>query len=422
MLRPSLARRLRATRKSFLVLLLAGIALLTSVGAGWAAGTMTITCIDVGQGDATLVESPSGMTLLFDSGRNGRGTSIVVPYLQSRGIATLDYMVSSHYHDDHIGGSDEVYNAVGVNEAVLDRGWTYTTLTYGDYASAVAADRQTLTHGQVIDMGEGVTVTCVALNGNNVVSAPFNDSSEENEYDVCLLIEYGGFDFFAAGDLTGGGSGSGDIESSIVSLVGDLDIYRVSHHGSNTSSNATFLQGVQAEVSIISVGSNGYGHPTQDVLNRLVTYGSFVYQTEVGAGGTLPATDLSVVGGHVVITTDGINDYTVDGDIWAIDEETASPVALDLPAAFSLTGNYPNPFNPATEIVFYSEIEGRGLLRIFDVKGRSVVEQSFFANSGSNRLEWRGVNDAGRVVPGGVYLYSVSTPGGSGQGRMLLLK
>jgi hypothetical protein len=304
----------------------------------------------------------------------------------------------------------------------LDRGWTYTTLTYGDYASAVAADRQTLTHGQVIDMGEGVTVTCVALNGNNVVSAPFNDSSEENEYDVCLLIEYGGFDFFAAGDLTGGGSGSGDIESSIVSLVGDLDIYRVSHHGSNTSSNATFLQGVQAEVSIISVGSNGYGHPTQDVLNRLVTYGSFVYQTEVGAGGTLPATDLSVVGGHVVITTDGINDYTVDGDIWAIDEETASPVALDLPAAFSLTGNYPNPFNPATEIVFYSEIEGRGLLRIFDVKGRSVVEQSFFANSGSNRLEWRGVNDAGRVVPGGVYLYSVSTPGGSGQGRMLLLK
>ena len=418
----SFASRVRSVRTSFLTLLLAGSAVFAFSATVLAAGTLTITCLDVGQGDATLIESPSGMTLLFDGGDNGRGSGVVVPFLQSKGLGSLDFMAASHYHSDHIGGLDEVYDAIPINVAVLDRGWTYTTLTYSSYASTVASQRQTLTHGQVIDLGEGVTVTCVALNGNGVVSSPYDNSSYENEYDVCLLVQYGGFDFFAAGDLTGGGLNYKDIETAVAPLAGDLDVYRVSHHGSVSSSNENFLQGVQAEVAVISVGSNSYGHPAQVVLDRLVSYGSFVYQTETGSGGTLPAGDLSVVGGHVVITTDGVTEYTVDGDVWTIDEDSGSPVADGPPTSFFLAGNHPNPFNPTTEILFHTEKEGPGLLRIFDVAGRSILDQDFHATSGSNRLIWRGVDDGGRIVPGGVYLYQVSTPCGSGQGRMLLLK
>lgn len=409
---------LRISRAGALLLL--GCLTLLPAGA-LATGTLTITCIDVGQGDATLIESPSGMTLLFDGGENGKGTGVVVPYLQSRGVSSLDYMAASHYHSDHIGGLDEVYNAVGVTTAVLDRGWSYTTATYNSYASAVASKRQALTAGQVIDLGEGVTVTCVALNGNGQVASPYTSSTKENEYDVCLLVQYGGFDMFIAGDLTGGGLSYEDIETSVGPVAGDLDIYRVSHHGSESSSNASFLQDVQAEVAVISVGNNSYGHPAQSVLDRLVAAGSFVYQTETGSGGTLPAQDRTVVGGHVVITTDGIAEYTVAGDLWTLDEQNGSPAVL-APAAFALQGNFPNPFNPSTQILFRSERGGPGTLRIFDVAGRSVLEQRFQTLAGENRLDWRGTDQRGQSVPAGVYLYVVNTPSGDGRGRMMLLK
>ena len=387
-----------------------------------AADDLIITLIDIGQGDSTLIQSPSGRTMLFDGGKNGRGTSVVIPFLQTVGVDTLDYMVASHYHDDHIGGLDEVINAIPVREAAYDRGWTYGTQSYASYASAVASKRQTIEPGQVIDMGAGVIVTCLALNGNNQLSPPFNNSSEENEYDICLLIEYGGFDYFQAGDLTGGGLSYDDIETSVASLVGDIDVYHVSHHGSNSSSNAAFMQAVQAEVSVISVGNNGYGHPAQPVLDRLVQYGSFVYQTEEGDGGTLPPQDLRVVGGHMAIVTDGNATYTVDGDPWNIDEDNLSPVNHSLALALNVMGNFPNPFNPATEIRFDSEVGGSSQLAVYDVKGRLVYADEFMAQAGLNSVMWRGLDSRGLRVSGGVYLYLLETPAGRGTGRMVMVK
>jgi len=387
-----------------------------------AAGDLTITCIDIGQGDATLIQSPSGRTLLFDGGKNGRGNSIIIPFLQSVGVDTLDYMVASHYHEDHIGGLDEVFNAIPVREAVYDRGWSYHTLTYTSYANAVASKRQTIQPNQVIDLGDGVTATCLALNSNSQLSAPYTNSSDENEYDVCLLIEYGGFDYFQAGDLTGGGLSYEDIETSVGTLTGDVDVYHVSHHGSASSSNASFMQAVQAEVSVISVGSNSYGHPAQSVLDRLVQYGSFVYQTEAGDGGTLTAQNLSVVDGHVTIVTDGILTYTVDGDLWNIDEETLTDVAETPAFKFQVLGNHPNPFNPATEIRFETELAGKAHLNVYDLLGRLIYSHGFEVAEGMNSVQWRGLDNRGGNVPGGMYLYQVETPAGRGTGRMVMLK
>jgi len=388
----------------------------------FAAGTLTITCLDVGQGDATLIQSPSGKTLLFDGGKSGRGEDIIVPYLAAAGIDTLDYIVASHYHADHIGGIDEVLAAVPVRFGVYDRGWSYTTLTYNSYVAAAGSQRQTLAQNQVFDLGEGVTVTCVALNGNGQVSSPYNSSSRENEYDVCLKIEYGGFDYFQAGDLTGNpDSGYDDIETSVGPLVGDIDVYHVSHHGSYSSSNAAFLTAVQAEVSVISLGSNSYGHPHQSVLNRLQSFGSFVYQTETGSGGTLPAQDLRVVGGHVVITTDGITTYDVSGDAWQIDEDVHSTVP-EASALLTLQGVVPNPFNPTAEIRFSAGQAGPGSLSIHDISGRLVVKRVLDVRAGDNAIRWSGRDAAGRPVPAGVYLYTVRVPGAAAVGRMTMVK
>lgn len=397
-------------------------ALLITSAPAQAEGPLRITILDVGQGDSTLIQAPGGRSLLFDGGKNGRGDAVILPFLQAAGIDTLDYMVASHYHADHVGGLDEVYENIVVREAVYDRGYDYGTLTYGDYAAAVAPQRQTIAPGQVLDLGEGVTVTCVALNGNGQLAPPFDDGSYENEYCVSLLVEYGGFDFFVAGDLTGGmDSGYADIETSVAPLVGDVDIYRVNHHGSFSSSNPFFLQTLQAEVSLISVGSNSYGHPHQPVLDRLVQYGSFVYQTEPGDGGTLPPQDLTVVDGHIDVVTDGVATYTVNGDLYAIDEESLSDVR-PTPVAFRMLGNHPNPFNPATVIRFMSGQAAPARLGVYDVMGRLVYTEEFQALEGPNALTWHGVDRRGASLPGGVYLYRVESAAGGGSGRMVLLK
>jgi beta-lactamase superfamily II metal-dependent hydrolase len=393
--------------------------LFASPGQAW----VEIHCLDVGQGDATLIRSSSGQTLLFDGGENALGTTVISPYLGGLGISDLTYMVASHYHSDHIGGLDEVYAQIGVTERVYDRGWGFNTTSYQTYASSVAAKRSTISDGQVIDLGHGVTVTCLGLNGNGQVSSPFNNLERENDYCVALLVELGAFDFLVSGDLPGINSTEyTDIETSIAQELTDgLEVYRVNHHGSFSSSNNALLNLTRPEVAIISVGDgNAYGHPHQSVLNRIAAYGTFIYQTETGAGGTLPPADLLVVNGHIVITTDGFGEYFVNGDEWAMDEpdETGVPSA----ASFVLWGNYPNPFNPTTNILFNSRNGGSAQLTIYDLSGRCLCQRRFRAQSGPQSVSWNGWLDDARPAPTGIYLYRLETPDGQGHGRMTLIK
>ena len=383
---------------------------------------VTIHCLDVGQADATLIVSSSGKTLLFDGGYNDDGDDIVVPYMNSLGLGALDYMVASHYHADHVGGLDEVYAAKGVTTACYDRGWDYSTVTYADYAAAVAPKRQTIVDGQVIDLGDGVTVTCLGLNGNGQLSSPFSSDSKENEYCVTLLVECGDFDFFVAGDLTGGYGGYGDIETSIAAEVGELEVYRVNHHGSYSSSNPALMNAMLPEVSIISVPqSSSYGHPHQDALDRIAAVGSYVYQTEQGSSSTYPAGMRTIVGGHIVITSDGAGEYFVNGDQWEMDEYDPT----DVPAGgrlFALLGNHPNPFNPATEIRFTAGAAGPARLSVYDLAGRRLLSRDFDAVVGEQGLRWNGADDRGAPAPSGIYLYRVETAAGSGSGRMTLAR
>ncbi len=388
-----------------------------------AAADVAIHCLNVGQGDATLIVSSSGKTLLFDAGDNGRGTSVVVPYLNALGIGQLNYIVTSHYHADHLGGVDEVWNAKGaVLDAVYDRGWSYTTATYTTYATLVAAKRVTATDLQVIDLGDGVTATVVAINGNGQLAPPFTDgSNDENDFCLGLHVQAGDFDYFQAGDLSGiNDSSYNDIETSVGPRVGDLEVYRVDHHGSYSSSNASFLAATDPNVAIISVGSNTYGHPAQVTLDRLAAAGAYVYQTQAGSGGTLPAAQLTVVGGHIVIATTGHGTYTVNGFSRPMDEPDLTPVP-DV-TAFALLGNYPNPFNPLTNIRFVTARGGPVALTVYDLAGRRLIERSFEAAPGAQVVRWEGRDGAGRALPSGVYLYRLQTPEGAGGGRMVLAK
>jgi beta-lactamase superfamily II metal-dependent hydrolase len=258
--------------------------------------------IDVGQGDATLIIGPS-KSLLFDAGPTGSGAQIQ-SILNSNNLTSVDYFVAGHYHEDHIGGIDEVvYSGVPINVASYDRAGAYSSQAFTQYVNAVGTKRTTINLNQQIDLGGGCVVTCVAVDGRTLHGGI--SPTDENARSIALVVRFGTFDYFIASDLTGGGLGTVDVESLIASDAGDVDVMRVSHHGSQTSTNQPLVDTLHPEQAVISVGNgNSYGHPTQAVLDRLsaATNINTIWQTELGAGGTSGKVK---VGGNIVFLTNG---------------------------------------------------------------------------------------------------------------------
>lgn len=274
-----------------------------------AAQQLEVHFLEVGQGDCTLIIGPDGTTFLLDGGNNGKGNNTLVPYLQGLGVQSLDYVGASHYHADHVGGLDEIWTA-GIQASVcLDRGDsnTPTTQTFNDYRSTYAGIRQTVIPGQVVSLGGGATATCLAVEGAIAGGGSVDISGSaqyENSASIAWRIEYGEFDLFVGGDLTGGGNGATDVETAVASVCGDVDVLRVNHHGSRTSSNLSFLSVLQPEAAIISCGSgNQYGFPKQEAVDNLNRWDRVipVWCTSDGTGGS----GFVDAGGPIVVESDG---------------------------------------------------------------------------------------------------------------------
>jgi beta-lactamase superfamily II metal-dependent hydrolase len=275
--------------------------------------------IDVGQADATLIKSPTGVTVLIDAGNNGDGTGVVRPYLTSLGITSLNYVVCSHYHADHLGGLDEVITGLGAAKigAVYDRGADAplpTTAVYTNYVSAANSTgrRYKATPGIILDLGGGATMKCVATDGD-VINYGYvaGSGGSENDLSVGWLLSFGTFQYYTGGDLGGENSSYADAETWLAPQVGDVDVFKVHHHGSAYSTNQTWVNTIKAEVCVIEVGAgNSYGHPVQAVLNRLAVANCYIYQTESGAGSTIPAGKGTVANGTVIVRSPG-SSFTV---------------------------------------------------------------------------------------------------------------
>jgi beta-lactamase superfamily II metal-dependent hydrolase len=274
-----------------------------SVSPTVSAEPLRIFVLDVGQGDATLVVGPGRKTLLIDAGPPGAGTDPILPFLEERDIRHLDWIVATHYDADHIGGIAEVLRGPdGLSgteddhrprEACLDRGEATDkdTPVYEDYLAVLPERRLTAEPGMVLDLGEDATATVIVVNGRFADGRAIHlNPDEENEASIALLIRYGDFEYFTAGDLTGGGSPGGretkDLETFAGEIVGDIDVLHAGHHGSASSTNPDFLQLTRPEAVVISVGAdNDYGHPSSEVLARIETAGANVHRTDLS--GTL---------------------------------------------------------------------------------------------------------------------------------------
>jgi beta-lactamase superfamily II metal-dependent hydrolase len=287
--------RYRCSRSvlTLLVLVLATTAL------AQANGNLQLHFISVGQGDAALLISPSGQVVLFDDGVRNL-CDLPIAYLEQLGVTRIDYHIASHYHDDHIGCAAEVLSAFPLQRAAYDRGGAYDSATFARYLKAVRGKRRTATTATTITLDAGsvqpVTIAFSALNGNGV------PTKNENDLSLVALVRFGAFSAEFGGDLSGYTEDSyKDIETSVTSKVGHVDVYKVHHHGSRYSTNTTWLAGTQPTVAIISAGDdNEYGHPTPECLDRLHGADIPTYWTSAGSGGD-PDEDWDVVSGDTIV-------------------------------------------------------------------------------------------------------------------------
>jgi beta-lactamase superfamily II metal-dependent hydrolase len=271
---------------------------------GQANGKLQIHFMNVGQGDGAVLISPNGEVVLFDDGVRGL-CGRPVSYLQQLGVTSIQYHITSHYHDDHIGCTKEVLAEFPLQKFAYDRGGTYPSTnqpggTFFKYKQAVGSKRKTASLGTTITLDGNtdspVQISFVASNGNGI------QTENENDMSLVAVVTFGKFNAVIGGDLSGfNKSFYKDIETSVAPKVGQVELYKVNHHGSQYSTNTTWINTIKPRIGIISVGTNkDHGHPTQDCLKRLHDAGIKTYWTDSGTGAN-PKAGWDIVGGNIIV-------------------------------------------------------------------------------------------------------------------------
>lgn len=258
-------------------------------------GKLQIFALDVGQGDGLLIVSPAGKTVLIDAG-NARAGDSVVATLQRRNLRTLDMVVATHPHADHIGGLRRVIGKLTVKN-LLDSGRNFASDEYEKLLRAVKERKVNFivaSRGQSFDLDSGVKIEAFNPRGDKRwITQVREGGSVENANSVVLRLSYGNFAMIFTGDA------ESETEAEMLKSKSVLraQVLKVGHHGSRYATSDKFLNAVNPQAAIISCGAdNRYGHPSQPALDRLRKARIQVYRT-----------DLS---GEIAVITDG-NTYQI---------------------------------------------------------------------------------------------------------------
>jgi len=234
--------------------------------------------LDVGQGDAVYIKTPSGKHLLVDAGRwsplANSGDQVILPFLRSRGITHLDAVFLSHPHADHIGGMPSIINEMSISK-IYQSGYPYESALY---LNMLAAAERTGT--EIIDLRKGDVAWVDPLIRIFVVGPDGKrHNSNPNDHSLVLKLVYGETAILFTGDA------EDHQERRIISRYGDFlksDILKAGHHGSRTSSTEPFLSVVQPDVVLISLSfRNMFRHPHPEAVNRLQSTGAKIEYTSM---------------------------------------------------------------------------------------------------------------------------------------------
>ncbi len=245
---------------------------------------LTVTVIDVGQGDAILLEFPNKKYVLLDTGprypSSDMGQRTILPLLRRKGIQSLDAIVLSHAHDDHTGGCRYLLENIAVGRLIV----ADTTVKTRPFAEALEAARQhdipvTVTRaGQCLQFDPSTRIF-VLHPGAELPEGDLNNRS------LVLKVLYGTSSILLPGDA------SGDVEDRLLQkcrVLLSTGILKVAHHGASTSSGDRFLQEVRPSLAIISVGRlNKFNHPSPVTLSRYQRWGIRTVRTDFDGAAVL---------------------------------------------------------------------------------------------------------------------------------------
>ncbi len=258
-------------------------------------GNLTVTMLDVGQGDSLFLQGPEGNTYLIDGGSSdveGLGKYRMEPFLKSKGVASLDYVFVTHGDTDHYSGIEEMLKrmdvGVEIRRLVLPSNWKKddALVELAQTAQKAGVSIVIIEAGKCIKEGD-LRLECIQ-------PASSDNHLSGNAGSLVLAVEFREFSMLCTGDVEMGGE---DALTKRLTNHG-YTVLKVAHHGSKHSSSETFLRVAQPKIAIISAGeNNSYGHPHQETLNRLKDIRCQIFET--------------VQNGAITLQTDG-NTLTID--------------------------------------------------------------------------------------------------------------
>ena len=219
----------------------------------------------VGQADCTLIMQ-NNSTMLIDSGNSADGDN-VVNAIKALGIEKLDVVIGTHVHEDHIGSMSDIIDNFEVGKFYLPYNATSTTSFYKRLLKSLTIKNMGIEEAVIGEKFNIGNAECEIMTVNN------SDPENINEESIVLEIRYGTQKYLFMGDA--------EVINEKSREWNDIDVLKVGHHGSNTSTSSDFLKQVKPEISVISVGKdNSYGLPKKKILDRLNKQNSVIYRTD----------------------------------------------------------------------------------------------------------------------------------------------
>lgn len=258
-------------------------------------GYLKVHFIDVGQADSILIQQINGdraNNMLIDAGNNWDG-NYVVDYLKEQGVSSLDYLIGTHPHADHIGGLDEIINNFNITKVLMPR-VTTTTQTFLDVVTAVKNKNLKITTPMVGD-------EYILGDAKWVVLAPANkEYGSLNDYSIVTRLEFGDNSFIFTGDAEEVSEAEILQNPNIQGI--ESNVLKLGHHGSRGSTSDSFLSAVSPQYGVISTGvDNSYEHPHGEIVEKLMERDIEILRTDQQ--------------GTIVITSDGNNLSIETGDV-----------------------------------------------------------------------------------------------------------